>query len=223
MIRRPPRSTLFPYTTLFRSVVAVARPLRLGLSLGRGRRRPGRDGRRNRRLGFLGSLRRAELGLALRTAAARLRGGLGRTADRLPDTAHDIVAQPGGAEQLLRAFLGPADDRTGLRARPLESLLDLGPRRVRELGRLVARLLEQARGARFGLFDLLRGLLLRFLRRLPGLGLRGVQHLGPLALALAAEALDLGLAVLQLEIGTAHVSTTVTVKSRMPASAWPNR
>src|SRR2546430_7584844 len=28
MIRRPPRSTLFPYTTLFRSVAAVARPAR---------------------------------------------------------------------------------------------------------------------------------------------------------------------------------------------------
>src|SRR3712207_6885687 len=27
MIRRPPRSTLFPYTTLFRSVVAVGRDL----------------------------------------------------------------------------------------------------------------------------------------------------------------------------------------------------
>src|SRR5688572_31729311 len=26
MIRRPPRSTLFPYTTLFRSLVVVARP-----------------------------------------------------------------------------------------------------------------------------------------------------------------------------------------------------
>src|SRR5256885_13189721 len=29
MIRRPPRSTLFPYTTLFRSVVVVRRCLRL--------------------------------------------------------------------------------------------------------------------------------------------------------------------------------------------------
>src|SRR2546427_8478287 len=28
MIRRPPRSTLFPYTTLFRSELAMARPLR---------------------------------------------------------------------------------------------------------------------------------------------------------------------------------------------------
>src|SRR5256885_9809522 len=28
MIRRPPRSTLFPYTTLFRSAIAAVRPLR---------------------------------------------------------------------------------------------------------------------------------------------------------------------------------------------------
>ena len=69
----------------------------------------------------------------------------------------------------------------------------------------MSRLLEQACGARFGLLDLLRGLLLRFLRRLPGLGLRGVQHLGPLALALAAEALDLGLAVLQLALAPGHL------------------
>src|SRR2546429_6696041 len=27
MIRRPPRSTLFPYTTLFRSIVAIGRPV----------------------------------------------------------------------------------------------------------------------------------------------------------------------------------------------------
>src|SRR5205807_10044473 len=30
MIRRPPRSTLFPYTTLFRSAVSAPRPLRIG-------------------------------------------------------------------------------------------------------------------------------------------------------------------------------------------------
>src|SRR3712207_7842061 len=30
MIRRPPRSTLFPYTTLFRSGVALGRPVVLG-------------------------------------------------------------------------------------------------------------------------------------------------------------------------------------------------
>src|SRR2546429_4451595 len=31
MIRRPPRSTLFPYTTLFRSLVASARELAAGV------------------------------------------------------------------------------------------------------------------------------------------------------------------------------------------------
>src|SRR2546427_9184969 len=35
MIRRPPRSTLFPYTTLFRSLVSrVARPASRGTALG---------------------------------------------------------------------------------------------------------------------------------------------------------------------------------------------
>src|SRR5438034_5045601 len=34
MLRRPPRSTLFPYTTLFRSRVQVGQHLRLGLAVG---------------------------------------------------------------------------------------------------------------------------------------------------------------------------------------------
>src|SRR2546429_3341981 len=38
MIRRPPRSTLFPYTTLFRSVVQAG-PVRVE-AVGRGRHRP---------------------------------------------------------------------------------------------------------------------------------------------------------------------------------------
>src|SRR5216683_6375922 len=41
MIRRPPRSTLFPYTTLFRSPRSVLRSTEKGLS-----RRGGRCGRR---------------------------------------------------------------------------------------------------------------------------------------------------------------------------------
>src|SRR3712207_6925355 len=51
MIRRPPRSTLFPYTTLFRSLRGVLRPQRAGparLSLnspGRARRRLARPRR----------------------------------------------------------------------------------------------------------------------------------------------------------------------------------
>src|SRR3712207_6974766 len=38
MIRRPPRSTLFPYTTLFRSITRVARSF-LGIDASRGRGR----------------------------------------------------------------------------------------------------------------------------------------------------------------------------------------
>src|SRR2546429_4939543 len=37
MIRRPPRSTLFPYTTLFRSDVAAEHDLAHGLAVGRHR------------------------------------------------------------------------------------------------------------------------------------------------------------------------------------------
>src|SRR5258708_27593766 len=36
MIRRPPRSTLFPYTTLFRSLHELARPIRQELIVERG-------------------------------------------------------------------------------------------------------------------------------------------------------------------------------------------
>src|SRR3712207_6868884 len=50
MIRRPPRSTLFPYTTLFRS--------RPGVVEGRGARRGRRRGRRRRRRRRLGRRRR---------------------------------------------------------------------------------------------------------------------------------------------------------------------
>src|SRR2546421_7056130 len=39
MIRRPPRSTLFPYTTLFRSARRPLVPLRAALEGGAGRRR----------------------------------------------------------------------------------------------------------------------------------------------------------------------------------------
>src|SRR4051794_41679006 len=47
MIRRPPRSTLFPYTTLFRSGQLVGDVLGLGLVLGLGHRARLVDGRRS--------------------------------------------------------------------------------------------------------------------------------------------------------------------------------
>src|SRR5690348_18207528 len=52
MIRRPPRSTLFPYTTLFRSLHRRARPPRTGPGHGGADRavlRPGHAARRHRR------------------------------------------------------------------------------------------------------------------------------------------------------------------------------
>src|SRR2546430_9039272 len=53
MIRRPPRSTLFPYTTLFRSLGALRRVLGAGERLRVGRRvsDAGRTGQVLRRLG----------------------------------------------------------------------------------------------------------------------------------------------------------------------------
>src|SRR3712207_8419621 len=59
MIRRPPRSTLFPYTTLFRSRVRIRAGAGLGLG---GRRRLGfrRRGRQSLRRGGRGLLLRSE-------------------------------------------------------------------------------------------------------------------------------------------------------------------
>src|SRR5258708_21294940 len=56
MIRRPPRSTLFPYTTLFRS----GRPRRPGRRQQRRGRADGRDPRRRRAGGRGGRLRSEE-------------------------------------------------------------------------------------------------------------------------------------------------------------------
>src|SRR3712207_7911680 len=68
MIRRPPRSTLFPYTTLFRSLGAARaqRGRGVGLVLGRGRRPHRHVGARPDRVGRLGA---AHGGAARRPAA----------------------------------------------------------------------------------------------------------------------------------------------------------
>jgi hypothetical protein len=65
---------------------------------------------------------------------------------------------------------------------------------------LVPCLLDQPRGSRLGLGELLVRLLLRFLRQLARLGFGRVQHLRALALALLPVALDLTLTVLQLTL-----------------------
>src|SRR3712207_7561914 len=62
MIRRPPRSTLFPYTTLFRSAVGVGRPA--GPGLRPAARVPGRRGLRRRAAGAGGGALPARTGTA---------------------------------------------------------------------------------------------------------------------------------------------------------------
>src|SRR3712207_6867273 len=75
MIRRPPRSTLFPYTTLFRSARGIQRPL--GLAERVGRLEDGRDEPRDR----LGRHRNAKP-FAQRNEHRRAGGGGARGLDR---------------------------------------------------------------------------------------------------------------------------------------------
>ena len=102
-------------------------------------------------------------------------------------------------------MLGAGEHGSGLGARPLEGLLDLCAGGVRELGRLVTGLLEEASGPCLGLLDLLRRLELGLRTELARLVLGRVDDLGPLALALGAVALDLGLARLQLVLAPRHL------------------
>src|SRR5207244_13455827 len=98
-------------------------------------------------------------------------------------------AEPGGRQQLLGTLLRARDDERGLGACPFERLLDLGPCSVRQLGCLVPRLLEQASRARLGLPQLLARLALGVREDPAGFGLRRVQDLCALAVALLPVAL----------------------------------
>ena len=90
-------------------------------------------------------------------------------------------------------------------ARPLERLLDLGTGGIRQLGRLVARLLEQAGAACLGLAELLRRVAVGVGEQVARLGAGCVEDVGPLALALEAVALDLALTALELGLLAAHL------------------
>src|SRR5207248_4888750 len=116
---------------------------------------------------------------------------LRRLDDGLPDTLDLLLTEPCRGEQLLGAALRAAEDRGGLRTGPFERLLDLGARGIRELGRLVAGLLEQPAALRLGLTQLLRRVAVCIREQLPGLVAGVVQQLRPLPVALLAVALDL--------------------------------
>src|SRR5207248_1617156 len=92
------------------------------------------------------------------------------------------------------------DYRVRLRAGPLERLLDLGAGGVRQLGRLVPRLLEETRAARLGLLQLPRCVLVRGRDELARLRTGCAQDLGALILALLAEPPHLLLARLHVAL-----------------------
>ena len=119
--------------------------------------------------------------------AAGVGGLLGGVNDRIRDAPELFVAEAGRREQLLGALLRAGDDHCGLRASPLERLLT-SARRVRELGRLMSRLLEELRRAGLGFADLLRRVALRLLEQLARFVPRRVEDLGTLAIRLGGIA-----------------------------------
>src|SRR2546430_10231671 len=74
MIRRPPRSTLFPYTTLFRSLINERARAMFGLGTPRPEGKP-----------FLEVVRNADLHAILRAVRAPGEGGVSRHELRLAD------------------------------------------------------------------------------------------------------------------------------------------
>jgi hypothetical protein len=135
----------------------------------------------------------------------RLRLAIGVAHQNGDHLSHGLVAETRRREEALSALLGAEDDRGRLRPRPLERLLDLGARRVRELGGVVARLLEQPVAARLGLAELLVALALRVGEQLARLVASRVHDLGALALAVAAIALDLGVTARKVLLALANV------------------
>src|SRR2546425_3329091 len=146
MIRRPPRSTLFPYTTLFRSRVAAAhvgaRPRRGGPrhSVVGDHRLPGAVQRRPRNVALVGAARRVDLrdrggggpaqaGAAAGGGAVGARHGAGRGSGpaarcAVPERGvHRLGARrPGGrGGRWLRALVVAAGQAYGGAGRPLAS------------------------------------------------------------------------------------------------------
>ena len=140
-----------------------------------------------------------------RLRPACLAGALRRAHDRARDLVDRVLAETGRGAQLLSAVLGPGEHRGGLRARPFERLLDFGTGGVRELGGLMARLLEQAAALGLRLLELAGRVGVSLGEQLARLVAGGVQHLGPLPLALLAIPLDLGLALLELVLAAADL------------------
>ena len=102
MIRRPPRSTLFPYTTLFRSVPVVARAYLDQLQ-------------RDKNIPSNSAI---ELNAALDTAQSLLDGGNGnsrRAANALEDLAENLAEEAGSYSGITRTrYQGLASTLNGI-------------------------------------------------------------------------------------------------------------
>ena len=140
-----------------------------------------------------------------RLRASGLAGALRGAHDRARDLSDRFLAETRCRQQLLGAVLGTGEHGRSLCTRPLERLLDLGAGGVRELRRLMARLLEQSAALRLRLLELAGRVGVRLREQLARLVAGGVQHLGALALAFEPVTLDLRLAVLQLALAAAHL------------------
>ena len=97
-----------------------------------------------------------------------------RRSKLFPNRGNGGLAVAGRGEELLGAHARALDDDVGLRAGPLERLLDLGAGGVRQLGRLVAGLLEETVAARLGVMELGAGIPVRLRQDLARLGLRAM-------------------------------------------------
>ena len=108
-------------------------------------------------------------------------------------------------EKLLGAHARTGDDDVCLCPGPLQRLLDLRARCVRELGGLVPRLLEEAGALGLGVAELLARVAVGLREDLAGLGPGRVQDLSTLALGFLADARNLCLALLELHLRLANL------------------
>src|SRR5438552_16019861 len=149
--QRRPTSSAITGTATRNAASTTVRGPKSGLMCRRLRLRLGRL----RALGLgrhLGTCRRAgERGR--RRERARLARLLRRAHDRGGYLGDRLLSQPGGGEQLLRALLGAADDDARLIPSPLQRLLDLCAGGIRQLGRLMTRLLDEPGAACLGLLQ----------------------------------------------------------------------
>jgi hypothetical protein len=117
--------------------------------------------------------------------------------DRLDNLVHGRLSHARCGQKLFGSLLCTRQYGSRLTPRPLERLLDLGSHRVRQLGGLVPRLLDESRGACLRLAAFLARFAVRVGQELTGLFPGRVQRLGTESLALATEALDLALLLAQ--------------------------